>query len=59
MFKIFLSPLSHIWEKSLKSYNLPSNLRSALLILFAMAIVQITMFGAALTALILLFRATR
>ena len=59
MFKLFLSPLSLAWKKTLNSPKLPVNLRSALLILFAMAIVQMTFFGAAVAALVLLTKVIR
>jgi hypothetical protein len=54
MFKQFLTPLFGAFEKTLKANKLPVQLRSALLILFAIAILQITLFGISFLAVVVL-----
>jgi hypothetical protein len=57
MFKPFIFPLVNAWNKLLKGYMLPSNLRHILLILFAVGIIQLVMFGSVVVAVIAIMMA--
>jgi hypothetical protein len=59
MFKPFISPLVVSWNKLLKGHKIPVTLRNTLLILFAVGIIQLTMFGATIVGVIAILAAVR
>ncbi len=57
MFKSLIFPLVTAWNKTLRSRKLPSNIRNVLLILFAEAMILITIFWAVIMGVIVILRA--